>query len=282
MKRGGLAPPCRGWLPNIPPIRRPASKILKDRLSCVDPPQIGDSHPANVATDVACPDPQMYSQKGRRLQGKHYLWNRAIPGVLLCMGLFHNINYFEMTLAVENLYSRKVAKHESPRLRPTIGNPVTSTLKVETCSVTQMDPPNPKSMVIKWWPNRSRTHLDPECGLERKDNFCPLHSGSAHGGTCEEFSFHRQNSLGIATSLHTPDGLAAKSGFFHHAPCGLTFRRVPPGQSRPPRGCNQSHIQKYCPGKSPGHRKQGHPLHRLPPEISRTPARSGTRSPCTP
>ena len=107
-KRGGLAPPCRGWLPNIPPIRRLASMIWKNRRNCMYPSHFGDIHPAIVATTVARPDPRPLSRIGRRLQVKQHWWNWATLGILLALGVFHTVLGFD--LPVTGL-PKKVGEH---------------------------------------------------------------------------------------------------------------------------------------------------------------------------
>ena len=58
-------------------------------------------HPAIDATNVACPDPRLLLQTGRRLQAKQYWRNWAIPGILLALGVFDTVNYIEMILTVK-------------------------------------------------------------------------------------------------------------------------------------------------------------------------------------
>ena len=115
-KRGGLAPPCRGWLPNIPPIRRPVSMIWLNRRSRVHPSQLGDMHPAIVATNVACPDPRLLSQTGRQLQAKQYWRNWATSGILLALGVFHTVNAIEMIPTVKMSWLGKSFYFEFTRL----------------------------------------------------------------------------------------------------------------------------------------------------------------------
>ena len=102
-KRGGLAPPCRGWLQNIPPIRRLVSMIWKNRPSYMYPSHSGDIHPAIVATKFTCPDSRPLSRIGRRLQVEQHWWNWATSGILLALGVFHTVKAIEMIPTVKML-----------------------------------------------------------------------------------------------------------------------------------------------------------------------------------
>ena len=239
-KRGGLAPPCRGWLPNIPPIGRLVSMIWESRRSCVYPSHLGDMHPAIVATNVARPDPRLSSQIGRRLQAKQYWRNWATPGILVALGVFHTVKAIETIPTEKMLLLGKSSTFESTSLEPSTDDQVDSTFGTKIWPSHYTFSSNLNLTPLRWRPTLSRT--DPSLGYATadKDSHRSPRFVSIHSGTAQVDPSHLQFSSETSTSLHTHGEPEANCDIAHRAPCDSAWLRAPPDRSPPPRGLLES------------------------------------------